>query len=289
MRMSEIAAFSPFASSQGTSLCGRTRSCRKQSLRRKGWPLNVRFTRNSPFGLAPLPSFGDPTHPTTRRPRVAPECPASGARTPASAPECPALRRSRPGPDPTPGSPPRSADVRRVVRSVVGSEHEGHISMSFIIFRSTNAPFLHPMLGKLRKDHNFRRQEKVQTEKRLRRSAFRPTNHTTDSADHRDTLPGRPRAQIAISAVRFGAGSDFGFHNPSRFFDLPSSRSESRRRKFGMGSVSVGDRSGHRKKGCASSAFRRENSQLVFLIIPWSQVRVLAGPPSSIKFMSLCH
>ena len=29
-----------------------------------------------------------------------------------------------------------------------------------------------------------------------------------------------------ISEFRFGARSEFGFHKPSRFFDLPSIRSE---------------------------------------------------------------
>ena len=55
--------------------------------------------------------------------------------------------------------------------------------------------------------------------------------------------------QIAESAVRFGTGSDFGFHKPSRFFDLPSSRSESRLGRLGIRSVGVGVRSGHQKTG----------------------------------------
>ena len=93
----------------------------------------------------------------------------------------------------------------------------------------------------------------------------------------------------AGSEARFGTGSDFGFENPSRFFGLQSSGSESRHRKFGMGSVSVGTRIDRRKTGYASSAFRSDFSELVFLIIPWSQVRVLAGPPPFIKIIELWH
>ena len=39
--------------------------------------------------------------------------------------------------------------------------------------------------------------------------------------------------------VRFGTGSDFGFHKPSRFFDLPSAHSESTAAGFGIRSVEV--------------------------------------------------
>ena len=72
------------------------------------------------------------------------------------------------------------------------------------------------------------------------RSAFRHRSQTPNSADHRNIPHGRPRAQTAISAVRFGGGSDFGFHKPSPFFDLTASRSESRLRRLGLGSVGVG-------------------------------------------------
>ena len=44
---------------------------------------------------------------------------------------------------------------------------------------------------------------------------------------------------ISILEVRFGTESDFGFHKPFRFFDLPSIRSESPTTGFGMGSVGV--------------------------------------------------
>jgi len=44
---------------------------------------------------------------------------------------------------------------------------------------------------------------------------------------------------IAGSEVRFGTGSDFGFHNPSRFFGLPAARSEWTATGFGMSSVPV--------------------------------------------------
>lgn len=43
-----------------------------------------------------------------------------------------------------------------------------------------------------------------------------------------NTLPWSAERKIAVSAVRFGGGSCFDFKKPSRFFDLPSSRSESR-------------------------------------------------------------
>jgi hypothetical protein len=54
------------------------------------------------------------------------------------------------------------------------------------------------------------------------------------------TLPWTTERKIAVSAVRFGDGSDFGFHKPFRFFDLPTTRSESRLRRFGIVSVGVG-------------------------------------------------
>ena len=83
------------------------------------------------------------------------------------------------------------------------------------------------------------------------------------------------------SEVRFGGGSDFGFHKPSTFFDLPAVRSESHTTGFGIRSVSVIDGKGHRKSCYASSTNRYINKGDGGLIIPWSQVRVLAGPPSS--------
>ena len=46
--------------------------------------------------------------------------------------------------------------------------------------------------------------------------------------------------KIAISEIRFGARSDFGFHKPFRFFDFPASRSESPTTGFGMGSGEIG-------------------------------------------------
>jgi len=45
--------------------------------------------------------------------------------------------------------------------------------------------------------------------------------------------------QIAVSEIRFGRGSDFGFKNASHFFDLPAIHSESPIIMFGIGSVSV--------------------------------------------------
>jgi hypothetical protein len=44
-------------------------------------------------------------------------------------------------------------------------------------------------------------------------------------------------SKISDSVVRFGDRSDFGFHKPSRFFNLPSARSESPGTGFGIGSV----------------------------------------------------
>ena len=55
----------------------------------------------------------------------------------------------------------------------------------------------------------------------------------------RPDAPDDPSPPIASSEVRFGTGSDFGFHNPSPFFDLPSAHSESPHLKFGIRSVSV--------------------------------------------------
>jgi hypothetical protein len=52
-----------------------------------------------------------------------------------------------------------------------------------------------------------------------------------DSADRKDTHLGRPRAQIAGSAFRFGTDSVFGFMKPFHFLDLQATRSESRHRQ----------------------------------------------------------
>ena len=94
---------------------------------------------------------------------------------------------------------------------------------------------------------------------------------------------------IAGSDVRFGAGSDFGFPKPFRFFDLAASRSEGHRPRFGIRSVSVGVRSRQQKVHYDSSTFYHNNNELVFIVIPWSQVRVLAGPPSLIEIIALWH
>jgi hypothetical protein len=102
-------------------------------------------------------------------------------------------------------------------------------------------------------------------------------------------IPDIQAPEISDSEVRFGRGSDFGFKKPSRFFGLPSSRSESTTTRFGMGSVSAVRQKGHRKRRYDSSTLRGNGKESVVLIIPWSQVRVLAGPPSPIKIMVLWH
>jgi len=92
--------------------------------------------------------------------------------------------------------------------------------------------------------------------------------------------PGTRKAPpTEASEVRFGTGSDFGFPNPFPFFDLLTSRSETTCPRFGIGSVSVGVRSRQQKARYDSSTCSFNNNELVFLLIPWSQVRVLAGPP----------
>ena len=58
-------------------------------------------------------------------------------------------------------------------------------------------------------------------------------------------IPDIAAPPIAVSWIRFGGSSVFGFHEPSRFFDLPATRSESTATGFGMGSVSVACRKGH--------------------------------------------
>ena len=50
--------------------------------------------------------------------------------------------------------------------------------------------------------------------------------------------------QIAYSEVWFGGSSDFGSHNPSPFFELPSACSEWPATGFGIVSVSVGNLEG---------------------------------------------
>jgi hypothetical protein len=52
---------------------------------------------------------------------------------------------------------------------------------------------------------------------------------------------------VAISAIRFGESSDFGFKNPFCFFDLPAARLEWTATWFGIRSVSTADRKGRQK------------------------------------------
>jgi hypothetical protein len=119
------------------------------------------------------------------------------------------------------------------------------------------------------------------------KSAIAPEVLSAGSPKH--VTPHVTEPQISDSAVRFGAGSDFGFHKPSRFFDLTVTRSESPTTGFGIGSVSVVRWRGARKSRYISSAFYSNNKGSVGLIIPWSQVRVLAGPPLPIKIIVLCR
>ena len=58
-------------------------------------------------------------------------------------------------------------------------------------------------------------------------------------------------------------------------------------RAFGISSVGTAAREGHRKTVQYSSTFRSKNDGIRLLIIPWSQVRVLAGPPSPLEIIGL--
>ena len=104
----------------------------------------------------------------------------------------------------------------------------------------------------------------------------RPEAHDEPSPQNVPDIAAPP---IAVPEFRLGGSSEFGFRKPSRFFDLPTARSESTATGFGIGSVSVIDGKGHQKSCYASSTSRYINNESVGLIIPWSQVRVLAGPP----------
>lgn len=59
------------------------------------------------------------------------------------------------------------------------------------------------------------------------------------------------------------------------------------RKGLGPSSVAVGQQTGRQKSVQASSTFCSKSYVAVFLIIPWSQVRVLAGPPSPIEIIHL--
>ena len=145
--------------------------------------------------------------------------------------------------------------------------------MLFIKFRIVMRQFLHRELGK--------RSTSGQLRQPIRRA------DKNDYWDSQTSCPKKPNIQdievppVAISEVQFGTRSDFGLHNPFRFFGLPASRPKSHRRQFGIGSVSAVEQKGRWKSVWDSSAFRHITSECVYLIIPWSQVRVLAGPPPS--------
>jgi hypothetical protein len=103
-----------------------------------------------------------------------------------------------------------------------------------------------------------------------------------------------PRLQCSLRDQRHvhpghRSAANFGFMNPSRFFDLPASSPESPATGFGIRSVSVGNGKGHRKSSYVSSTNRHINKGDGGLIIPWSKVRVLAGSPLPIEIIALWH
>jgi hypothetical protein len=77
-----------------------------------------------------------------------------------------------------------------------------------------------------------------------------------NNVEHREDIALGSGQEISdkLRVRKFGAGSDFGFHKPSRFFDLPTTRSESPAAGIGIGSVSVGDRKTRQKSSYNSSA-----------------------------------
>ena len=74
-----------------------------------------------------------------------------------------------------------------------------------------------------------------------------PPWHLKCSLRDHQIIPYIEEPQIADSEIQFGGSSDFGFHKPSRIFDLPASRSESLTTGFGIRSVSIAGQKGHRK------------------------------------------
>jgi hypothetical protein len=58
---------------------------------------------------------------------------------------------------------------------------------------------------------------------------------------------------------------------------------------FGISSAESAGREGHRKDVQNSSTYLADFNEMRVLIISWSQVRVLAGPPSPIEFTNLCR
>jgi hypothetical protein len=115
------------------------------------------------------------------------------------------------------------------------------------------------------------------------------TTEVLDPGSTQNIIPGIAEPSVAGSKTRLAGGSRFGFHKPFRFFDLLTRRSESPSTGFAIGSLRVDNQRCHQKIRYASSAFRCNNRGCVFLIIPWSQVRVLAGPPLPIKIIVLCR
>ena len=119
-----------------------------------------------------------------------------------------------------------------------------------------------------------------------------PMSDFHSDADHNDTLrprPTPPTTRCRQLRVRLGTGSVFGLQNHFRFFGLPEFRPEYHRRLFGIRSVSVGDRSGHRKSRYDPSTLRCNGNECVVLIIRWSKVRVLPSPPLPIEIIALWH
>lgn len=60
------------------------------------------------------------------------------------------------------------------------------------------------------------------------------------------------------------------------------------RQTLGIGSAKSAGRQGHLEAALAFSAFSLRFDGRRVLIVPWSRVRVLAGPPSPIGIMALC-
>jgi len=91
------------------------------------------------------------------------------------------------------------------------------------------------VIKRVKKPH--RKHEKQSAPEQFIKSFKRATKKFWSSPTFPTPSPDGEAPELAGSAVRFGAGSDFGLEKPSCFFGLPSSRSESPTTRFGMGSV----------------------------------------------------
>jgi hypothetical protein len=120
---------------------------------------------------------------------------------------------------------------------------------------------------------------------------FWPSEHGQVSSFPAQHGPRRDRSSLPQSTEADPGSSapvrSVRTHNPMCPINFSANRIPEVRPSVGIGSVRAIGRERHRKSVQASSASRRRAKETRVLIVPWSQVRVLEGPPSPLEIIAL--